>query len=431
MTRTSARIPRLARERETTHRKRAHVDGQPFMSLHESRRVLLLAKVIQARHLELGVGIRILLPSTRALDARVRVRHGALEHFGECAIRSRRRLTTFARVRSAVDAASRARASADDGERVARRRERESSAMAFAAREEPRRCVERWLLWMVHVFFVTRAIARAGVDRAFRTVGWSRFEPRRGLRHAWRAARAEMARRWRDGWARYDGGAKPTRAPRTLAVIVAMDEDACGLETCVRRVSEIVEWCSRRGVERTSVYDGTGRMRDGAGREALERALRKRSEEEAFKYVLRACDETQGGVVREVGRGGRAGDRGTMEVDALGGRDACAALVDAARRADLDDDSEESEDESESGGKRFAYKDKVRELERWMRDEGTFLPPADVVVVFGPTFHLDGYPPWQLHAAELFHEESLERFSHDDFTRIIDKYLTTAQRFGK
>ena len=121
MTRTSARIPRLARERETTHRKRAHVDGQPFMSLHESRRVLLLAKVIQARHLELGDGIRILLPSTRALDARVRVRHGALEHFGECAIRSRRRLTTFARVRSAVDAASRARASADDGERVARR----------------------------------------------------------------------------------------------------------------------------------------------------------------------------------------------------------------------------------------------------------------------------------------------------------------------
>ena len=190
-----------------------------------------------------------------------------------------------------------------------------------------------------------------------------------------------MARRWRDGWARYDGGAKPTRAPRTLAVIVAMEEDACGLETCVRRVSEIVEWCSRRGVERTSVYDGTGRMRDGAGRQALERALQKRSEEEAFEYVLRACDETQGGAIREVGRGGRAGGRRTVEVDALGGRDACAALVDAARRADLDDDSEESEDESESGGKRFAYKDKVRELERWMRDEGTFLPPADVVVV--------------------------------------------------
>ena len=62
-------------------------------------------------------------------------------------------------------------------------------------------------------------------------------------------------------------------------MIVAMEEDACGLETCVGRVSEIVEWCSRRGVERTSVYDGTGRMRDGAGRQALERALQKRSEE--------------------------------------------------------------------------------------------------------------------------------------------------------
>ena len=50
------------------------------MSLHESRRVLLLAKVIQARHLELADGIRILLPSTRALGARARVRRGALEH---------------------------------------------------------------------------------------------------------------------------------------------------------------------------------------------------------------------------------------------------------------------------------------------------------------------------------------------------------------
>jgi hypothetical protein len=212
---------------------------------------------------------------------------------------------------------------------------------------------------------------------------------------------------------------------------VAMDEDACGLETCATQISKIVGWCSRRGVGRTSVYDGTGRMRDGAGREALERALRKRSEEEAFEYVLRACDETRGGAVREVGRGGRAGGGGTVEVDALGGRDACAALVDAARRADLDDDSGEIEDERERGGREFAYRNKVRKLERWMRDEGTFLPPADVVVVFGPTFHLDGYPPWQLHAAELFHEESLERFSHDDFTRIIGKYLTTAQRFGK
>jgi len=303
--------------------------------------------------------------------------------------------------------------------------------MGVAKREGRRRCFERWLLWVVHVFFVTRAIARAGVDRAFRALGWSRFEPRRGLRHAWRAARAEMARRWRDGWAAYDGGAKPTRAPGTLAVIVAMDEDACGLETCATQISKIVGWCSRRGVGRTSVYDGTGRMRDGAGREALERALLKRSEEEAFEYVLRACDETRGGAVREVGRGGRAGGGGTVEVDALGGRDACAALVDAARRADLDDDSGEIEDERERGGRKFAYRNKVRKLERWMRDEGTFLPPADVVVVFGPTFHLDGYPPWQLHAAELFHEESLERFSHDDFTRIIGKYLTTAQRFGK
>ena len=49
----------------------------------------------------------------------------------------------------------------------------------------------------------------------------------------------------------------------------------------------------------------------------------------------------------------------------------------------------------------------------------------------GATFHLQGYPPWQLHAAELFHEESLDRFSRRDLARVIDKYAKTAQRFGK
>ena len=154
---------------------------------------------------------------------------------------------------------------------------------------------------------------------------------------------------------------------------------------------------------------------------------------------MRVVDAGDGGKIRECARGASAGrGEASSDVDALGPRDACAALLDAARHAELDDGDASLEGAIASARDgygvewaKFKYKPDVVRLERWMRERGTFLPPADVAVVFGATFHLQGYPPWQLHAAELFHEESLDRFSRRDLARVIDKYAKTAQRFGK
>ncbi|OUS45751.1 hypothetical protein BE221DRAFT_213355 [Ostreococcus tauri] len=202
--------------------------------------------------------------------------------------------------------------------------------------------------------------------------------------------------------------------PRTAAFVLARDgigEDARA--TC-ERLAEIASWCGAVGIERVSAYESSGRVADGRGRDAMRDALERRARRDGFAYVLRACDRENGGKI---------------DVDALRAEDACAALVAAATRADVESVDDERDEDHE--GRAFENKRHVGKIERWMRDRGNFLTPADVVVVFGEVFHLDGYPPWQLYAAEMFHETSLEAFTREKFARIVEKYRTTAQRFGR
>lgn len=319
-----------------------------------------------------------------------------------------------------------------------------------------RDAVHRWaLVWLVHVFFSARARARDVVNRAFRACGLAWCEPRRGLRHAWRRGASAV---W-DGVARrrgksvvYDGGAAPGRAPKRVGVCVVMDDDfedadddKAAPTTTMEKMCEICEWCATRGVASLMVYDREGVCASVAGVKALECGLRQRGKGsgralDGFDFVLSVVDACDGGKIKEIARSSRGGS-GRIEVCAVGGRDACAALVDAARRVEFDDTDEEEEEEDGGDSNAstaddttmgtFTYKRDVTRLERWMRKQGTFLPPSDAVIVFGSTFHLDGYPPWQAHAAQLYHEESLTRFTSSDFERIIDRYRSTAQRFGR
>ena len=322
-----------------------------------------------------------------------------------------------------------------------------------------RDAVHRWaLVWLVHVFFSARAWARNVVDRAFRACGLAWCEPRRGLRHAWRRGTSAIVERVarRAGKSMvYDAGAAPGRAPKRVGLCLVLDDDFEDAgdddtearettKTMMEKVCEICEWCATRGVASVMVYDREGVCASAAGVKALERGLRQRgkgrgSALDGFDFVLSVVDACDGGKIKEIARSSRGGS-GRIEVCAVGGRDACAALVDAARRVEFDDEDEDEEEERVDSNAStaddttmgtFTYKRDVTRLERWMRKQGTFLPPSDAVVVFGSTFHLDGYPPWQAHAAQLYHEESLARFTSSDFERIIDRYRSTAQRFGR
>ena len=66
-----------------------------------------------------------------------------------------------------------------------------------------------------------------------------------------------------------------------------------------------------------------------------------------------------------------------------------------------------------------------------MEARGSMLPNVDVTVVFGRHFHLSGYPPWQLHKAEMYHRRSLRGFTKKSLGEILRRYAGVSQRFGR
>lgn len=248
-------------------------------------------------------------------------------------------------------------------------------------------------------------------------------------------------RRWHDR----ASVAMEGRAPGVIGVVV--HDAGRRLDAAADVVARVI--FARESVRRVVVYDRDGEFARVRGMRALERAfgtmvLRAKDEARALTYALRACDAQRGGLIRHVSGIDRVDDdemssdeknvslagegkRRHVVVDVLGGRDACAALVDAARNADVIDDKDIVDD----ADVKFTYKPKVERLERWMRARGSFIPPPDAIIVFGETFHLDGFPPWQLHAAELYHERAIETFTERDFDSIMERFARTAQRFGR
>mmetsp|Transcript_6229 Transcript_6229/g.21097 ORF Transcript_6229/g.21097 Transcript_6229/m.21097 type:complete len:329 (+) Transcript_6229:112-1098(+) len=248
-------------------------------------------------------------------------------------------------------------------------------------------------------------------------------------------------RRWHDR-------ASVAMEGRALGVIGVVVHDAGRrLDAAADVVARVI--VARESVRRVVVYDRDGEFARVRGMRALERAfgtmvLRAKDEARALTYALRACDAQRGGLIRHVSGIDRVDDdemssdeknvslagegkRRHVVVDVLGGRDACAALVDAARNVDVIDDKDIVDD----ADVKFTYKPKVERLERWMRERGSFIPPPDAIIVFGETFHLDGFPPWQLHAAELYHERAIETFTERDFDSIMERFARTTQRFGR
>jgi len=290
-----------------------------------------------------------------------------------------------------------------------------------------------------------------GVARRSR---WSAAAPSGGAGQTLSSSSSSSSRDGRDGGGdastsgrRWHGRASVAVEGRALGVIGVVVHDAGRrLDAAADVVARVI--VARGSARRVVVYDRDGEFARVRGMRALERAfgamvLRAKDEARAFTYALRACDAQRGGLIRHVSGVDRVDDdemssdkkdvslageceRRHVVVDVLGGRDACAALVDAARNADIDD-----KDMVDDANVKFTYKPKVERLERWMRERGSFIPPPDAIIVFGETFHLDGFPPWQLHAAELYHERAIETFTERDFDSIIERFARTAQRFGR
>jgi dehydrodolichyl diphosphate syntase complex subunit NUS1 len=55
----------------------------------------------------------------------------------------------------------------------------------------------------------------------------------------------------------------------------------------------------------------------------------------------------------------------------------------------------------------------------------------DLLVLFGPTIELSGYPPWQIRLTEIFHVEDNQGVDYQVFLRALYSYANAQMRFGR
>ena len=55
----------------------------------------------------------------------------------------------------------------------------------------------------------------------------------------------------------------------------------------------------------------------------------------------------------------------------------------------------------------------------------------DLLVLFGPTVELSGYPPWQLRLTEIFHVQDNNGVGYQVFLRALYNYANAQMRFGR
>lgn len=55
----------------------------------------------------------------------------------------------------------------------------------------------------------------------------------------------------------------------------------------------------------------------------------------------------------------------------------------------------------------------------------------DLLVLFGPSVELSGYPPWQVRLTEIFHVQDNQAVGYQVFLRALYNYANAQMRFGR
>lgn len=55
----------------------------------------------------------------------------------------------------------------------------------------------------------------------------------------------------------------------------------------------------------------------------------------------------------------------------------------------------------------------------------------DLLVLFGPSVELSGYPPWQIRLTEIFHVQDNNGVGYQVFLRALYNFANAQMRFGR
>ncbi|PMD39071.1 nuclear undecaprenyl pyrophosphate synthase-like protein [Hyaloscypha variabilis F] len=216
-----------------------------------------------------------------------------------------------------------------------------------------------------------------------------------------------------------------SRLPEHLSVILKLEDGGRGgaaLEALVDEVAEIAAWCACIGIPLLSVYEQSGILKGyvPATHRAITRKLSSYFGPQHPAVSLRAPHipsmESASSTPTTEGPQAPLPHLSILLLSAEDGRD---SLVDLTKT--LAEMSQRS---------KLSPNDISQELIDAELSESVMGEP-NLLVLFGPTVELSGYPPWQLRLTEMFHVQDNHGVGYQVFLRALYNYANAQMRLGR
>lgn len=213
-----------------------------------------------------------------------------------------------------------------------------------------------------------------------------------------------------------------SRLPEHLSVILKLEDGGrgAGLEALVDELAEIAAWCACVGIPMLSVYEKTGILKGyvPTTHRAVTRKLSSYFGPQHPALSLRAPH------VPSMESASLSDSSTTLPVPhlsilLLSSEDGRDSLVDLTKT--LAEMSQRS---------KISSSDISIDLVDAEISESVMGEP-DLLVLFGPTVELSGYPPWQLRLTEIFHVQDNVGVGYQVFLRALYNYANAQMRFGR
>lgn len=231
-----------------------------------------------------------------------------------------------------------------------------------------------------------------------------------------------------------------SRLPKHLSVILKLEDGGkggAGLEALVDEVAEISAWCACVGIPMLSVYEQTGWYYEmlfkallnlagilksyvPATHRAVSRKLSSYFGPQKPALSLRAphVPSMESSSRTSTSESPRSGVQ-HLSVLLLSAEDGRDSLVDLTKT--LTEMSQRS---------KLSPNDINVDLVDAEISESVMSEP-DLLVLFGPSVKLSGYPPWQVRLTEIFHVQDNQGVGYQVFLRALYNFANAQMRFGR
>ncbi|CAL3972062.1 unnamed protein product [Diplocarpon coronariae] len=216
-----------------------------------------------------------------------------------------------------------------------------------------------------------------------------------------------------------------SRLPTHLSVILNLEDGGrggAGLEALVDEVAEISAWCACAGIPMLSIYEKSGILKGyvPATHRTVSRKLSSYFGPQQPALSLRAphvpsIESAPSAPTAETPRA-PVKNLSVLLLSAEDGRD---SLVDLTKT--LAEMSQRS---------KLSPNDINIDLVDAEISESVMNEP-ELLILFGPTLELSGYPPWQVRLTEIFHVQDNNGVGYQVFLRALYNYANAQMRFGR